>query len=157
VPNLIREVTFLMANRKSFNFYVAHGGTNFGFTAGANSGGKGGYEPDVTSYDYDAPIDEQGNATPKIPCVARTDCEVPAGRENIAAGTGADCCHAEFRRFAMAAQASLWDHLPKRDRGCSSATVRVHTARIQGLMLYRTTLVGRKSGRLRSPTFMTLL
>jgi len=38
VPNLIKEVTFLLANRKSFNFYVAHGGTNFGFTAGANSG-----------------------------------------------------------------------------------------------------------------------
>ena len=65
VPNLIKEVTFLLTNRKSFNFYVAHGGTNFGFTAGANSGGKGGYEPDVTSYDYDAPIGEQGNATPK--------------------------------------------------------------------------------------------
>src|ERR1035437_3412281 len=46
------------------NLYVIHGGTSFGFTAGANSGGKG-YEPDVTSYDYDAPIDEQGRATTK--------------------------------------------------------------------------------------------
>ncbi len=61
---LLKEVKFLMDNKKSFNFYVIHGGTNFGFTAGANSGGKG-YEPDVTSYDYDAPVDEQGRATPK--------------------------------------------------------------------------------------------
>ncbi len=61
---LRKEVTFLLGAKKSFNFYVVHGGTNFGFTAGANSGGKG-YEPDVTSYDYDAPIDEQGRATPK--------------------------------------------------------------------------------------------
>ncbi|MCX6551759.1 MAG: beta-galactosidase, partial [Acidobacteria bacterium] len=61
---LLKEVTFLLAHKKSFNFYVVHGGTNFGFTAGANSGGKG-FEPDVTSYDYDAPIDEQGRATPK--------------------------------------------------------------------------------------------
>ncbi len=53
-----------MDNKKSFNFYVIHGGTNFGFTAGANSGGKG-YEPDVTSYDYDAPINEQGRPTSK--------------------------------------------------------------------------------------------
>ena len=56
---LLKEVQFLMDNKKSFNFYVIHGGTNFGYTAGASSGGKG-YEPDVTSYDYDAPIDEQG-------------------------------------------------------------------------------------------------
>jgi hypothetical protein len=37
--------------------YMAHGGTNFGLTAGA--GGQGGekdYGADVTSYDYDAPI-----------------------------------------------------------------------------------------------------
>jgi beta-galactosidase len=39
-----------------------HGGTNFGFTTGANHGGKG-YEPDVTSYDYGCPISEQGLPT----------------------------------------------------------------------------------------------
>ena len=61
---LFKEVKFLLENKKSFNFYVLHGGTNFGFTAGANSGGKG-YEPDVTSYDYDAPVNEQGLPTPK--------------------------------------------------------------------------------------------
>jgi len=38
---LSKEVKFLLDNRKSFNFYVIHGGTNFGFTAGANSGRKG--------------------------------------------------------------------------------------------------------------------
>jgi len=61
---LLKEVKYLMDNKKSFNLYVIHGGTNFGFTAGANSGSKG-YEPDITSYDYDAPINEQGMATPK--------------------------------------------------------------------------------------------
>lgn len=40
LPKLLEEVTFLLANKKSFNLYMAHGGTNFGFTAGANSGGK---------------------------------------------------------------------------------------------------------------------
>src|SRR4030042_1579588 len=42
---LLKEVKFLMDNRKSYNFYMIHGGNNFGFTAGANSRG-GGYEPD---------------------------------------------------------------------------------------------------------------
>lgn len=51
-----------MDNKKSFNFYVIHGGTNFGFTAGANTNNHG-YTADVTSYDYGAPIDEQGNPT----------------------------------------------------------------------------------------------
>ena len=45
---------------ESFNFYVIHGGTNFGLTAGANSGGNG-YEPDLTSYDYGSPISENGD------------------------------------------------------------------------------------------------
>lgn len=43
--------------------YLAHGGTNFGLTAGANS--NTGFKADITSYDYDAPINEQGNATEK--------------------------------------------------------------------------------------------
>lgn len=56
-------VEWFMKNGKSFNLFVLHGGTNFGFTAGANSGGKGGYEPDLTSYDYGSPINEQGHPT----------------------------------------------------------------------------------------------
>lgn len=63
-PTNKREtVEWYMKNGKSFNIFVLHGGTNFGFTAGANNGGKGGYEPDLTSYDYGSPIGEQGNAT----------------------------------------------------------------------------------------------
>lgn len=46
--------------------YMVHGGTNFGLTAGANGGKKDfDYSPDITSYDYDALINEQGQATPK--------------------------------------------------------------------------------------------
>lgn len=46
------------------NFYMAHGGTNFGFTAGANYYEE--YKPDVTSYDYDSPISECGELTKKF-------------------------------------------------------------------------------------------
>ncbi|XP_036229202.2 beta-galactosidase [Bactrocera oleae] len=49
----------------SVNFYMMFGGTNFGFTAGANDGGPGRYQPDITSYDYDAPMSEAGDATEK--------------------------------------------------------------------------------------------
>ena len=47
----------------SFSLYMTHGGTSFGHWAGANSPG---FAPDVTSYDYDAPINEYGHTTPKF-------------------------------------------------------------------------------------------
>jgi len=49
----------------SFNYYMVHGGTNFGFTSGANYDNKHDIQPDLTSYDYDAPISEAGWATKK--------------------------------------------------------------------------------------------
>eukprot|EP00397_Hematodinium_sp_SG-2012_P023699 GEMP01024638.1.p1 GENE.GEMP01024638.1~~GEMP01024638.1.p1 ORF type:complete len:636 (+),score=101.87 GEMP01024638.1:28-1935(+) len=53
-------VAYLVANDASFNLYMAHGGTNFGFTAGANAGGNDTQTWVVTSYDYSAPIAENG-------------------------------------------------------------------------------------------------
>jgi beta-galactosidase len=53
----------------SVNIYMAHGGTNFGTWAGANRAGedhRGELKADVTSYDYDAPIDERGAPTEKF-------------------------------------------------------------------------------------------
>ena len=44
--------------------YMFHGGTSFGWMNGANSNGTN-YEPDTTSYDYDAPLDEQGTPRKK--------------------------------------------------------------------------------------------
>ncbi|KAK4269224.1 hypothetical protein QN277_022411 [Acacia crassicarpa] len=42
--------------------YVAHGGTNFGFFNGANTGqDEADYKADITFYDYDAPIRESGD------------------------------------------------------------------------------------------------
>lgn len=47
----------------SVNIYMFHGGTNFGFTSGANYYEK--LAPDTTSYDYDALLTESGDITPK--------------------------------------------------------------------------------------------
>src|SRR3954468_9598646 len=57
------ELDALLAAGASVNLYMFPGGTNFGFTSGAND--KGVYQPLVTSYDYDAPLDEAGDPTPK--------------------------------------------------------------------------------------------
>ncbi|XP_066135114.1 beta-galactosidase-1-like protein isoform X2 [Saccopteryx bilineata] len=48
----------------SVNMYMFHGGTNFGYWNGADE--KGRFLPITTSYDYDAPISEAGDVTPKL-------------------------------------------------------------------------------------------
>ena len=63
VEETVRSLDELLARGASVNIYMFHGGTNFGFTNGAND--KGTYAPIVTSYDYDAPLDEAGNPTAK--------------------------------------------------------------------------------------------
>ncbi len=55
--------------RGSVNFYMFHGGTNFGFMNGANDYGR--LSPDVASYDYDAPLTEDGQTTPKYEAFRR--------------------------------------------------------------------------------------
>jgi beta-galactosidase len=53
----------LLAAGASVNIYMFHGGTNFGYTNGANH--RHAYTPTITSYDYDAPLTESGDPGPK--------------------------------------------------------------------------------------------
>lgn len=62
---IARQTEDYLKNDVCFNFYMVHGGTNFGFTSGANYDKKRDIQPDLTSYDYDAPISEAGWVTPK--------------------------------------------------------------------------------------------
>jgi len=142
---LLREVKFLMDNRKSFNFYVIHGGTNFGFTAGANSGGKG-YEADLTSYDYDAPVNEQGRATAKYVALRKLigsylpkKAKLPPVPEPVPVMSLPEIDILPFT--------SIWDNMP----------LPVHSVQPEpfesfgqdyGFMLYSTRLIGHKSGKL---------
>ncbi len=50
----------------SLNIYMVHGGSNFGFYNGANYDTHMPYQSQTQSYDYDAPINEAGNPTPKF-------------------------------------------------------------------------------------------
>lgn len=61
----IEDILFNSKYEISINFYMFFGGTNFGFTTGGHhfSGEK--YSPLVTSYDYDAPLNESGDPTDK--------------------------------------------------------------------------------------------
>ncbi|KAL5279145.1 GLB1L family protein [Megaselia abdita] len=63
--SILKTFREMLDQGASVNFYMFFGGTNFGFTAGANDGGPGQFQPDVTSYDYDAPMTESGDPTEK--------------------------------------------------------------------------------------------
>ena len=57
------NLEWLLSRGIGVNLYMAHGGSSWGPMAGANHDGR--YEPDISSYDYDAPLDEAGRVTPK--------------------------------------------------------------------------------------------
>ena len=61
--DMVEGMDEMLSKGISFSLYMTHGGTSFGHWAGANSPG---FAPDVTSYDYVAPINEYGLATPKF-------------------------------------------------------------------------------------------
>ena len=61
--DMVEGMDEMLSKGISFSLYMTHGGTSFGHWAGANSPG---FAPDVTSYDYDAPINEYGHTTPKF-------------------------------------------------------------------------------------------
>ena len=142
---LLKEVKFLLDNKKSFNFYVVHGGTNFDYTAGANSGGKG-YEPDVTSYDYDAPINEQGQPTPKYMALRKLiGSYLPKGK--ILPPIPDSVQAIVITATSMMPFTSVWDNVPQ---PVKSVDVKPFEAfgQVHGFILYKTELTGQKSGKL---------
>jgi beta-galactosidase len=61
VATQLKDTQWLLDRHLSFCFYMFDGGTNFGFSNGAND-----WQPVQTTYDYDAPVDELGRVTPKF-------------------------------------------------------------------------------------------
>jgi beta-galactosidase len=142
---LLKEVKFLMDNKKSFNFYVIHGGTNFEYTAGANSGSKG-YEPDVTSYDYDAPVSEQGLATSKYMALRNLiGSYLPKGKKLIPVPDPIPAI--VITPVNMAPFTAVWDNLPQPVISVKPKTFEEY-GQDYGFILYRTELAGQKSGKL---------
>jgi beta-galactosidase len=98
----------ILENNASVSLYMFHGGTNFGFMNGANASPGPKYQPAVTSYDYDAPLDEAGNPTDKY----------HAFREVISRRTGQTLMPvpeptpaAAFGKVNLTQSAGLWDNL----------------------------------------------
>lgn len=141
---ILPDLRRLLTDGRSFSLYMLHGGSNFGFTAGANHSDK--YEPDITSYDYDAPLDEAGRPTEKYTAIRALLTEfTPRGQkppQPPAPLPTLTLPPLEFRECA-----SLFDQLPPPlDSVCPQPME--YYGQNHGFILYRTTLVGRHSGKL---------
>ncbi|XP_074598038.1 beta-galactosidase-like [Brevipalpus obovatus] len=62
--DIVSHLEKMFEMNASVNFYMFFGGTSFGLTSGANTQNES-YLPQLTSYDYDAPMDEAGDPTDK--------------------------------------------------------------------------------------------
>ena len=69
--SVIETLESILEQNGSVNFYMAHGGTNFGFYNGANHNEEV-YQPTITSYDYDGLLTESGDVTEKFFAVRKT-------------------------------------------------------------------------------------
>ena len=142
--DILKEVRYLLAHQKSFNLYVVHGGTNFGFTAGANAFTPVQFQPDVTSYDYDAPVSEQGRATPKYYALRNligeyTSHTLPELPKPVPVR--------EIPSFPLTPFASLWNQLSAPVKSPQPVPMEM-LDQSEGFIVYRTKLIGHKSGSL---------
>ncbi len=142
----LKNLRFLMDNKKSFNIYVFHGGTNFGFTAGANFSEKG-YEPDVTSYDYDAPLNEAGQPTEKYMAIRRLLESYLVKEKKKLPPVPAAVPMMEIPAIQVSVFTSIWDKLPQPVNSIQPKPMEAYN-QDYGFILYKTELVGRKSGKL---------
>lgn len=132
---LVNGMKEMLDRNISFSLYMTHGGTSFGHWAGANYPN---FSPTCTSYDYDAPIGESGNITPKYHEVrnllknylpeGQTLPEIPDSMPTIS-----------IPAFELTEIAPLFDNLPKPKE---SETIKSMEFFDQGWgsILYRTTL-----------------
>ncbi|MGO9112578.1 MAG: beta-galactosidase [Thermoguttaceae bacterium] len=135
--NVSELIKFYMDTKKSFNLYMFHGGTNFGFTAGANNGGSG-YEPDVTSYDYGSPLDEQGRPTPAYHALRKQlAAYLPAGQE--LPEIPAEISAMKIPGIKVDRWTGLWEQLPVPVRAKKPVSFE-SLGQSQGIVIYRTTI-----------------
>jgi hypothetical protein len=143
---LLKEVRFLMDNNYSLNFYMLHGGTNFGYSAGANAGGPGNYLADVTSYDYDSPINEQGGTTEKYYALKNLLNEYKSDKD-ITADQPDPIPVMAIPAINMKAFGSVWNNLPDPIKSVQPKPFEYYN-HFYGFALYKTNLIGRKKGKL---------
>jgi len=137
------EYEWMLRQGYSVSMYMFHGGTSFGWMNGANSNGTN-YEPDTTSYDYDAPLDEQGAPRAKFfafrDVIARVTGRMPPPVPPVPA-------RSTFPTGSAILSASLWQNLPQPVDSKTLLTME-DLDQAYGYILYRTGIDAGEGGEL---------
>ncbi len=138
---VIKDFKTFMDNDWSINVYMFHGGTNFGFTNGANHPGT--YQPTITSYDYGAFLTEAGDRTETYYKIR--DILVAKYGDKVPPLTATETPKAAYGKVTLIEQAKLFDNIDN-----LSSPVHVVAPKYMedigqnfGYVLYRTTIKGR--------------
>ncbi len=142
---VVYELKEFLKHDASFNFYMFHGGTNFGFNSGANCYGE--YQPTITSYDYDVLLNEWGGYTDKYHAVRKVllehqgiePAELPPEPERQSVG-----------KVALTEYAGVLENLKNIGTKTESVTAESmeYFGQNSGLILYHHKLKGNYSGKL---------
>ncbi len=138
--------TALAANI-SINMYMFHGGTTRGFMNGANFKDTSPFEPQTSSYDYDAPLDEAGNTTPKF-FAFRKVIEKHLPKEVTLPAVPAPKPSMSIQATNLTMSAKLLDNLPTVVKNKRPLTFE-DLNQDYGYMLYRSQLTGGRKGLLK--------
>jgi beta-galactosidase len=137
------ELGWILGQGYSISIYMFHGGTNFGWMNGANMD-KTPYEPDVTSYDYDAALDESGRPSPKY--FLFRDAIAKATGVSLPAVPSVDA-PVTVPAVQLKQSVSLWQTLPQPVHSDHPLTME-DLDQAYGYILYRTTVAEPVSGDL---------
>ena len=150
-PPQLEDIDYTLTHGAGINLYMFHGGTSFGFMSGADFKDVTTFLPDVTSYDYGAPLDEAGHTTPKFLDYRKTFAKFTT----CAAGTGEICLPPipaappviTIPAITLSDYTPLWNNLPK---PIPSETIQPmeHFDQAYGYILYRHQLPAATSGDL---------
>ena len=106
IQPLITTMVEMYEMKANWNFYVFIGGTNWGFMNGAN-GGKEKYQPQPTSYDFDAPLSEAGDRREKYYAIRD---KIGEWKE-LPSYEVEDTMKKDYGMIEFKEMASLWDNL----------------------------------------------
>jgi len=127
----------ILAAGGSVNIYMMHGGTNFGFMSGANQDER--YFPTVTSYDYDASLDERGEPTAKYHSFREVFARHGAKTEPVPPTAAAKA----YDQFSLSEHAPLFEHVARLPLISSHDPVTQEAlGQNHGFTLYRTRVSG---------------
>lgn len=137
---VIADFQTFMDHDWSVNIYMFHGGTNFGFSNGANYSDS--YLPTVSSYDFGAFLTEAGDRTPTYYKIR--DILVTKYGDQVPALTAKESQKRAYGKVTLTQQAKLFDNLAN-----LSTPIRVVAPKYMedigqnfGYVLYRTEIKG---------------